>query len=66
MFVVSFIPAFKDNYIWLLTEGKRLARLHYRLTPEEQRILLSLAEQQLHCQELVISPLPSSMAKSWK
>ena len=23
MFVVSFIPAFKDNYIWLLTEGKR-------------------------------------------
>lgn len=50
----------------LLTEGKRLARLHYRLTPEEQRILLSLAEQQLHCPELVISPLPSSMAKPWK
>ena len=23
MFVVSFIPAFKDNYIWLLTEGTR-------------------------------------------
>ncbi len=23
MFDVSFIPAFKDNYIWLLTEGKR-------------------------------------------
>ena len=23
MFVVSFIPAFKDNNIWLLTEGKR-------------------------------------------
>lgn len=50
----------------LLTEGKRLARLHYRLTPEEQRILLSLAEQQLHCPELVISPLPTSMAKPWK
>lgn len=23
MFEVSFIPAFKDNYIWLLTQGKR-------------------------------------------
>ncbi len=23
MFSVSFIPAFKDNYIWLLTQGKR-------------------------------------------
>lgn len=23
MFEVSFIPAFKDNYIWLLTEGRR-------------------------------------------
>jgi hydroxyacylglutathione hydrolase len=23
MFDVSFIPAFKDNYIWLLTRGKR-------------------------------------------
>ena len=23
MFEVSFIPAFKDNYIWLLTRGKR-------------------------------------------
>ena len=23
MFEISFIPAFKDNYIWLLTEGKR-------------------------------------------
>ena len=25
MFDVSFIPAFKDNYIWLLTRGKRAA-----------------------------------------
>eukprot|EP00825_Cyclidium_porcatum_P047965 TRINITY_DN7908_c0_g1_i2.p2 TRINITY_DN7908_c0_g1~~TRINITY_DN7908_c0_g1_i2.p2 ORF type:complete len:135 (-),score=18.57 TRINITY_DN7908_c0_g1_i2:33-437(-) len=23
MFDISFIPAFKDNYIWLLTRGKR-------------------------------------------
>ena len=23
MFEISFIPAFKDNYIWLLTEGRR-------------------------------------------
>ena len=25
MFDVSFIPAFKDNYIWLLTRGRRAA-----------------------------------------
>ncbi|MDD2466891.1 MAG: DUF2397 family protein [Desulfobulbus sp.] len=50
----------------LLADGKRLARLDYTLTPEEQRILLFLEEQQLHCPELIISPLLSSTAKSWK
>ncbi|MBV5317181.1 MAG: DUF2397 family protein [Desulfobulbaceae bacterium] len=50
----------------LLTDGKRLARLHYTLTPEEQRILLFLEAQQLHCPELIISLLSTSTEKSWK
>ncbi len=50
----------------LLADGKRLARLDYVLSTEEQRILQSLAEQSLRCPELRISPLTPTAAKPWK
>ena len=39
----------------MLGEGKRLNRLHYLLTPEERRILLAVAEQELRCPELLLT-----------
>ncbi|WP_419174431.1 hypothetical protein [Desulfosediminicola sp.] len=50
----------------LLADGKRLARLEFALNPEDQRILLSMAEQSLCCPEMVVSPLPTSSEKPWK
>ena len=50
----------------LLSDGKRLARLGYTLTPEEQRILLSVAEQSLRCPEMVVTSLQTSSGKPWK
>ena len=50
----------------LLADGKRLARLDYTLTPEEQRILLSIAEQSLRCPEMVVTPQSTASEKPWK
>lgn len=50
----------------LLADGKRLARLKYALTAEEQHILLSLADQSLSCPEMRVTPLPPSPGKPWK
>lgn len=50
----------------LLTDGKRLARLDYILTPEERCILLSLDEQSLHCPEMVVSTQSKLSGKPWK
>ncbi len=50
----------------LLGGGKRLARLDYALTPVEQRILLSIDEQNLRCPEMVVTPQPTASGKPWK
>ena len=50
----------------LLADGKRLARLDYALTSEEQHILFSIAEQSLRCPEMRVTPLPTSPRKPWK
>lgn len=50
----------------LLADGKRLARLEYALSPEEQHILFSIAEQSLRCPEMRVTSLPTSSGKPWK
>ena len=47
----------------LLADGKRLARIEYRLSAEAQRIRLILAEQQLHCPEMTVT---STTNRKWK
>ncbi len=50
----------------LLDNGKRLSRIDYQLDPSEERILLTIVEQQLGCPELTVISTKQSSVKQWK